>query len=157
MVSDVAKIFKYVHQFFDLNVTCDEFFLVQGILKIDPTQNFFNNILKLNFENYLKSNVWSIGILILQMYSKKEYEYILKFKEKMLLKMKENKEELIHYIFLICDGCLKEDEKERISYDDLISRLRILSLFQQEKVEFKTKIIGLLDNSINSLNYESIF
>ena len=91
------------------------FFSKNGTLKLNLSGSYLNFKVFSTYKN--DSLIWSIGILILQMYSKKEIKYIEENKSKILMKMKENSNDLISSFSILCNGCLKENPKKRISID----------------------------------------
>ena len=119
-----------------------------GTIKIDVVRNFLNDIKNQKSEENTINVVYSIGILILQMYSKKQFDYILEFKSKILDKMKESADNFIQKMYVICDSCFESDPNKRISLKEILKRIQFAIVFEDEDEKFQLKMFNMWESTI---------
>ena len=103
-----------------------------------------------------KIDIWSLGITILQMFSKKSVGEINRNKSEIL----QNLEEKYEYVFDICSKCLLKDPKMRISAKEIVNYIdsidkQIDFTVQMDSIDAPKFSLNLQKNCILSdLNFE---
>ena len=89
-------------------------------------------------------DVWSFGILILQLFTNEEIDVILRNRSKILSNMKNSDDYFIQGIFHVCYGCLKK-ENERISIQECLDRIKLRKRLNDKKyAKLRSNTIALL-------------